>query len=52
MTQTDELLFWTHEQKCLKAVASLVKNWATPPNARRPRFTDLRVLVVNADLGF
>ena len=61
-----------------------VKNWATPPNARRlnfktpcastgfcsdcnspdrlcrvttiidrkPRFTDLRVLVVNADLGF
>jgi len=26
MTQTDELVLWTHEQKCLKAVDSLVKN--------------------------
>jgi hypothetical protein len=26
MTQTDELVFWTHEQKCLKALDSLVKN--------------------------
>lgn len=26
MTQTDELICWTHEQKCLKAVDSLVKN--------------------------
>ena len=26
MTQTEELVLWTHEQKCLKAVASLVKN--------------------------
>jgi hypothetical protein len=26
MSQTDELVLWTHEQKCLKAVASLVKN--------------------------
>ena len=26
MTQTNELVLWTHEQKCLKAVNSLVKN--------------------------
>ena len=26
MTQTDELVLWTHEQKCLKAVDSLAKN--------------------------
>ena len=26
MSQTDELVHWTHEQKCLKAVESLVKN--------------------------
>jgi hypothetical protein len=26
MTQADELVRWTHEQKCLKAVDSLVKN--------------------------
>jgi hypothetical protein len=26
MAQTDDLVFWTHEQKCLKAVDSLVKN--------------------------
>lgn len=26
MSPTDELVFWTHEQKCLKAVASLVNN--------------------------
>ena len=26
MTQTDELVLWTHERKCLKAVESLVKN--------------------------
>jgi len=26
MTQADELIHWTHEQKCLKAVTSLVKN--------------------------
>ena len=26
MSLTDELVLWTHEQKCLKAVASLVKN--------------------------
>lgn len=26
MTQTDELVLWAHEQKCLKAVASLLKN--------------------------
>jgi len=26
MTQTDELVRWTHEQKCLKAVDSLVKH--------------------------
>lgn len=26
MTQSDELILWTHEQKCLKAVGSLVKN--------------------------
>jgi len=26
MTQTNDLVFWAHEQKCLKAVASLVKN--------------------------
>jgi len=34
MTQTDELVLWTHEQN------------------RPPRLTDMRVLVVNADLGF
>jgi hypothetical protein len=26
MTQTDELVLWSHEQKCLKAVDALVKN--------------------------
>jgi hypothetical protein len=26
MTQADELVLWTHEQKCLKAVDSLAKN--------------------------
>jgi hypothetical protein len=26
MAQTDDLVLWTHEQKCLKAVDSLVKN--------------------------
>lgn len=26
MTQTDELVLWTHEQKCLKAVDALKKN--------------------------
>ena len=26
MSLTEELVLWTHEQKCLKAVASLVKN--------------------------
>lgn len=26
MTQTDELVLWTHEQKCLKTVDSLLKN--------------------------
>jgi hypothetical protein len=39
MSLTDELVLWTHEQKCLKAVASLVKNGfgavycATPQDA-------------------
>ena len=26
MTQTDELVLWTHEKKCLKAVAALLEN--------------------------
>jgi hypothetical protein len=39
MTQADELILWTHEKKCLKAVASLTKNGfdalycATPQDA-------------------
>jgi len=39
MSLTEELVLWTHEQKCLKAVASLVKNGfgavycATPQDA-------------------
>lgn len=39
MSQTDELVLWTHEKKCLKAVEALVKNGfgarycATPQDA-------------------
>jgi hypothetical protein len=35
MLQTEELVMWSHEQKL----------------ERKPRFTDIRVLVVNEDLG-
>ena len=49
MEMTEDLVNWTHEQKCRKAVESLDKNGFT---ARYSLLTDLHVLVVNAELGF
>jgi hypothetical protein len=49
MGTTEDLINWTHEQKCRKAVASLDRNGFT---ARYSLLTDPHVLVVNAELGF
>ena len=49
MGMAEDLVYWTHEQKCRKAVESLNRNDFT---ARYSRLTDLHVLVVNSDLGF
>ena len=49
MEMTIDLVNWTHEQKCRKAVESLDRNGFT---ARYSRLTNLHVLVVNAEPGF
>jgi hypothetical protein len=46
---TEDLVNWTHEQKCRKAVKSLDKNDFT---ALYSLLTDLHMLVVNSELGF
>ena len=55
MSLTDELVHWTHEQKCLKAVESLVKNGFSAvycPRRRRPVIASSPEAADAASVGF